>query len=102
VHAYVIGGIRTTHTDFGGRAIWGVNTTGDGVDSDRHGHGTQVAGTIGGRVYGVAEAVSLVAVTVLRCDGSGPVSGVVDGVDRVTQHAVRPAVANMSLGVRSV
>lgn len=53
VRAYVIDtGIRTTHTDFGGRAAWGTNTTGDGNDSDCNGHGTHVAGTIGGAAHG--------------------------------------------------
>ncbi|WBB80420.1 S8 family peptidase [Micromonospora sp. WMMD882] len=101
VRAYVIDtGIRTTHTDFGGRASWGTNTTGDGNNSDCNGHGTHVAGTIGGAAYGVAKATSLVAVKVLGCTGSGSWAGVTAGVDWVTGHhtAGVPAVANMSLG----
>ncbi|MFE0699518.1 S8 family serine peptidase [Streptomyces sp. NPDC058872] len=99
VHAYIIDtGIRTTHTDFGGRASWGTNTTGDGVDSDCQGHGTHVAGTVGGAAHGVAKGVNLVAVKVLNCSGSGTTAGVIAGIDWVTANAVKPAVANMSLG----
>ena len=99
VTAYIVDtGIRTTHSDFGGRATWGTNTTGDGNNTDCHGHGTHVAGTVGGNSYGVAKAARLVAVKVLDCQGSGATSGVIAGVDWVTANAVKPAVANMSLG----
>ena len=98
VRAYIIDtGIRTTHTDFGGRATWGTNTV-DTNNTDCNGHGTHVAGTVGGSSYGVAKGVQLVAVKVLNCQGSGTTAGVVSGVDWVTQNAVKPAVANMSLG----
>lgn len=100
VTAYVLdSGIRTTHADFGGRAVWGTNTTGDGNNTDCNGHGTHVAGTVGGTAYGVAKGVRLVAVKVLNCAGSGSLSGVAAGVDWVTaNHTSGPAVANMSLG----
>ncbi len=99
VTAYIIDtGIRTTHQDFGGRAVWGTNTTGDGNNSDCHGHGTHVAGTVGGAAYGVAKGVQLVAVKVLNCAGSGTTAGVVAGVDWVTANSPGPSVANMSLG----
>jgi len=101
VTAYIIDtGIRTTHTTFGGRAVWGTNTTGDGNNTDCNGHGTHVAGTVGGSQYGVAKGVRLVAVKVLTCSGSGSTTGVVNGINFVTQqHAAgAPAVANMSLG----
>jgi subtilisin family serine protease len=65
---------------------------------DCNGHGTHVAGTVGSKTYGVAKSVSLVAVRVLGCDGSGSNSGVIAGMDWVASHATRPAVANMSLG----
>jgi len=100
VHAYVIDtGIRVSHAEFGGRASYGY----DFVDHDRwardcNGHGTHVAGTIGGARFGVAKRVKLVAVRVLDCGGSGDLEGVVDGVNWVTEHAIKPAVANMSLG----
>jgi subtilisin family serine protease len=99
VTAYIIDtGIRTTHRDFGGRASWGTNTIG-GVNSDCNGHGTHVAGTVGGSAYGVTKAVRLVAVKVLDCTGIGPLSGVAAGVDWVTaNHTSGPAVANMSIG----
>ncbi|MGH9187453.1 MAG: S8 family peptidase, partial [Acidimicrobiales bacterium] len=60
--------------------------------------GTHVAGTIGGRSYGVAKQVQLVAVRVLGCDGSGSSSGLVAGIDWVTKSHASPAVANMSVG----
>nr|WP_309110735.1 S8 family serine peptidase [Saccharothrix sp.] len=98
VRAYIIDtGIRTTHSDFGGRATWGTNTV-DSNNTDCNGHGTHVAGTVGGTAYGVAKEVKLIAVKVLNCQGSGTTSGVVNGVNWVTQNAVKPAVANMSLG----
>jgi aqualysin 1 len=100
VNAYVIDtGIRTTHTQFGTRASGGFTAIGDGRGTtDCNGHGTHVAGTIGGSTYGVAKSVRLIAVRVLSCSGSGSTSGVIAGVDWVTAHRVRPAVANMSLG----
>jgi subtilisin family serine protease len=103
VTAYVIDtGIRKTHTEFGGRAVHGTDTTTPlGLTSDDcNGHGTHVAGTIGGATYGVAKGVRLVAVRVLDCAGVGLNSNVIAGVDWVTgnHQAGEPAVANMSLG----
>ncbi len=100
VNAYVIDtGIRTSHIDFGGRAQVGYDAVGDGHNGqDCNGHGTHVAGTVGGSTYGVAKAARLWAVRVLSCSGSGSTSGVIAGVDWVTAHAAKPAVANMSLG----
>ncbi|MFF0270453.1 S8 family peptidase [Kribbella sp. NPDC004536] len=100
VTVYVIDtGIRTTHQDFGGRASVGFDAIGDGLDGqDCNGHGTHVAGTVGGAQYGVAKGVKLVSVRVLGCTGSGPTSGVIAGIDWVTANAVKPAVSNVSLG----
>jgi subtilisin family serine protease len=102
VDAYIIDtGIRTSHVEFGGRASVGTDTVGDGQNgNDCNGHGTHVAGTVGGATYGVAKAVTLVAVRVLNCSGSGTWSGVIAGIDWVTgaHQAGEPAVANMSLG----
>jgi subtilisin family serine protease len=99
VHAYVIdSGIRVTHSTFGGRATWGANFI-DTMDTDCTGHGTHVAGTVGGAQYGVAKGVALVAVKVLGCGNSGTSASVVSGVDWVTGNAIRPAVANMSLSI---
>ncbi|MDA0171486.1 S8 family peptidase [Solirubrobacter taibaiensis] len=101
VTAYIIDtGIRTTHSEFaGGRALWGTNTTGDGQNTDCNGHGTHVAGSVGGKTYGVAKGVKLIAVKVLDCAGSGSFAGVMAGIDWVTgNHTSGPAVANMSLG----
>jgi subtilisin family serine protease len=100
VHAYVIDtGIRATHVDFGGRASYDFTSISDGRGAnDCHGHGTHVAGTVGGTTWGVAKNVRLHAVRVLDCAGSGSWSGVIAGVDWVTANHVKPAVANMSLG----
>ena len=100
VHAYVVDtGIRTSHSQFGGRASVAFDAVGDGQNGqDCHGHGTHVAGTIGGSTYGVAKSVQLHAVRVLNCQGSGSNSGVIAGVDWVTNNHQSPAVANMSLG----
>ena len=98
VHAYIIDtGIRTTHTDFGARAVSGFDAIDGGAADDCNGHGTHVAGTVGGSSYGVAKGVQLVAVRVLDCEGSGTTAQVVAGIDWVTANAVKPAVANMSL-----
>lgn len=99
VHAYVVDtGIRTTHEDFGGRAESGFDAVDGGPADDCNGHGTHVAGTIGGTKYGIAKEVKLIAVRVLNCEGSGTTEQVVAGIDWVAANAVKPAVANMSLG----
>jgi subtilisin family serine protease len=102
VKAYIVDtGIRATHTQFGGRVIAGFTAINDGLGTnDGNGHGTHVAGTVGGSTYGVAKNVTLVAVRVLDSSGSGTNSGVIAGVDFVTSdhQAGQPAVANMSLG----
>ena len=101
VHVYVIDtGIRSTHAEFGGRvSSTGYTAISDGNGTnDCNGHGTHVAGTIGGATYGVAKGVTLHAVRVLNCSGSGSTSGVIAGVNWVTANHTAPAVANMSLG----
>ncbi len=101
VQAFVIDtGILASHVDFGGRVAAGYSAIADGRGTtDCNGHGTHVAGTVGGSQFGVAKGVTLVPVRVLDCTGSGSYSGVIAGVDWVAgQSALRPAVANMSLG----
>ncbi|WP_329123047.1 S8 family peptidase [Streptomyces sp. NBC_01465] len=100
VTAYVIDtGIRTTHEDFGGRASSGWDfVDNDAVAQDGNGHGTHVAATIAGETYGVAKKTNVVAVRVLDAAGSGTTAQVIAGIDWVTQHAQKPAVANLSLG----
>jgi subtilisin family serine protease len=100
VHAYVLDtGIRSTHTEFGGRVDTklGFSAFANKSTEDCHGHGTHVAGTIGGATYGVAKAVTLVPVRVLDCNGSGSWSGVIAGMDHVAQKTGQRRVINMSL-----
>ena len=100
VHAYIIDtGIRTSHNEFIGRIGNGVTSIydGNGVE-DCNGHGTHVAGTVGGTTYGLAKQVTLHPIRTLNCSGSGSLSGVIAGVDWVTANHIKPAVANMSLG----
>ncbi|MBW1603040.1 S8 family peptidase [Streptomyces sp. JJ66] len=106
VTAYVMDtGIDYQHTEFGGRAAPGFDSVRDGRGgADCHGHGTHVAGTIGGTTYGVAREVKLVSVRVLNCQGRGSTSGIIAGFDWVAKdaanatNAARPAVLNASLG----
>jgi len=101
VKAYVIDtGIRATHSEFAGRVAPGYTAVIDGFGTDDcNGHGTHVAGTIGGSTYGIAKQVTIVPVRVLDCFGSGTLSGVIAGIDWVTaNNNGAPAVANMSLG----
>ncbi|CSA69460.1 alkaline serine exoprotease A precursor [Vibrio cholerae] len=100
VTAYVIDtGIAFNHPEFGGRAKSGYDFIDNDNDaSDCQGHGTHVAGTIGGAQYGVAKNVNLVGVRVLGCDGSGSTEAIARGIDWVAQNASGPSVANLSLG----
>jgi hypothetical protein len=100
VHAYVLDtGLRLTHTQFTGRVGAGFDAvTAGGNASDCHGHGTHVAGILGGTTYGVAKGVILHPVRVLNCTGTGTTSAVIAGVNWVTANRILPAVANMSLG----
>ncbi|MFD5335050.1 S8 family peptidase [Streptomyces hawaiiensis] len=98
--AYVIDtGVRITHGDFGGRASYGYDAVdNDNTAQDGHGHGTHVAGTVAGSAYGVAKKAKVVGVRVLNNSGQGTTAQVVAGIDWVARNAVKPAVANMSLG----
>ncbi|WP_329110429.1 S8 family peptidase [Micromonospora sp. NBC_01699] len=101
VRAYIIDtGIRFSHSDFGGRAVTGFDAVDGGSADDGNGHGTHVAGTVGGNAYGVAKGVTLVGVRVLDNGGSGTYAGVIAGIDWVTadHDPGERAVANMSLG----
>jgi subtilisin family serine protease len=100
VHAYIIDtGIRGTHTQFTGRIGAGFTSINDGNGTnDCDGHGTHVAGTVGGSTYGVAKSVILHPVRVLDCTGSGTYAQVISGINWVAQNKILPAVANMSLG----
>ncbi|MCR3752876.1 S8 family peptidase [Lentzea californiensis] len=100
VTAYVLDtGIRKTHSEFEGRASDGYDfIDNDSVAQDCQGHGSHVAGTVGGKTYGVAKKAKLVGVRVLDCNGSGAWDGIIRGIDWVTANGKKPAVVNMSLG----
>ncbi|KAF9405450.1 hypothetical protein BGZ94_003536 [Podila epigama] len=93
VTAYVIDtGVFIGHQDFESRASWGANFITGSADTDENGHGTHVAGTIGGAKYGVAKKV-------LSAQGSGSTSGVIAGMDWVAKTATPgKSIVNMSLG----
>jgi len=104
VRAYIIDtGVRATHAEFRRsdgttRAQNNYNATGDGQASDCNGHGTHVAGTVGGKTYGIAKAVLIRAVKVFTCSGGSANSTIIAGIDWVTANHIKPAVANLSLG----
>ncbi|MEU9099645.1 S8 family peptidase [Streptomyces sp. NPDC048361] len=99
VTAYILdSGVRITHQDFGGRASHGYDAVeDDAIAQDGNGHGTHVAAIAAGSRYGVAKKAKIVAVRVLDDAGSGTTEQIVAGIDWVTRHAAKPAVANMSL-----
>ncbi|MET8826240.1 S8 family peptidase [Streptomyces sp. NPDC004610] len=100
VTAYILDtGIDYSHPDFGGRARPGFDAIGDGRNgADCNGHGTHVAGTVGGTTFGVARKVNLVSVRVLGCDSRGSWSGIIAGLEWVARNARQPATLNASLG----
>jgi len=100
VRAYILDtGVYKGHKTFGTRVAAGVDLVdNDGLPDDCNGHGTHIAGIVGGTEYGVAKKVTIVPVRVLDCNGSGTTAGVIAGIDWVTRNAIKPAVANMSLG----
>ncbi|MCX4749180.1 S8 family peptidase [Kitasatospora sp. NBC_01287] len=100
VTAYLVGtGIDFGHDEFEGRATLGTDTVGDGKNgADCNGVGTNVAGIVGGKTYGVARKVNLVSVRVVGCDGKGTAEQIIAGLDWVAANAKKPAVANISVG----
>ncbi|MBA3746855.1 MAG: S8 family peptidase [Solirubrobacterales bacterium] len=96
--AYVIDtGVQSNHPDYNGRGYTIYNAT-TGTGTDCHGHGTHVAGTIAGTTWGVAKGALIRGVKVLGCDGRGSYADIIEGIDWVRANAIKPAVANMSLG----
>ena len=100
VHAYIIDtGIRADHTEFTGRVGAGFTSELDGRGTaDCQGHGTHVAGTVGGTQWGVAKGVTLHPVRVFGCGATTTTDKILAGIDWVTQNHIKPAVVNMSLG----
>ncbi len=99
VHAYILDtGVRSTHVEFADRMAAGFDSIGDGLGTeDCHGHGTHVAGTVGGTQYGVAKQVIIHPVRLIACNGEGSLEQLLSGIDWVTANHEKPAVANMSL-----
>jgi subtilisin family serine protease len=104
VTAYVLDtGIRISHSDFGGRASNGWDFIDDDtIANDCNGHGTHVAGTLGGTQFGVAKNVRLVAVRAFNCSGTSTMSSILSAVEFIRVVALRPAVANLSIGIDCV
>jgi len=113
VKAYVVdSGIRASHVEFGGRVTLGPDFVTDDPGNptpdtslDCFGHGTQVAGVLGGATYGVAKNVNLVAVRVLDCTGHGTSTDLITAIDWITQDHTAlpiPAVANLSITTDAV
>ncbi|CAO3673240.1 unnamed protein product [Umbelopsis ramanniana] len=106
IDVYVIDtGVNIAHTDFGGRASWGITTVDNSVDEDDNGHGTFVAGIIGGNLYGVAKKVQIIAVKALDGNGSGTVSDILFGLQYVIKNAKKlgnnhKSIVNLSLGTQ--
>ena len=100
VNAYVIDtGVRASHVDIRGRVSGGVDIVdGDNNPDDGNGHGTFIAGIIGGTQFGVAKKIHIVPVRVLDNSGAGSTANVIAGINWVIQHVRKPAVINMSLG----
>ena len=101
VHVFILDtGVQADNVDFGSRASNPYDAIGGrGSGSDCNGHGTHVAGTVGGATYGVAKRAKLFGIRVLGCGGSGSIASVIAGVNWVTEHHVADrSVANMSLG----
>ncbi|KAI9172631.1 putative oryzin precursor [Paramyrothecium foliicola] len=104
VRVYVIDtGIRTSHVEFEGRAVWGANFISGSPNTDEYGHGTHVAGTVAGKTYGVAKRATVVAIKTLDKNGAGTMSGAILGLNWAVNNArargiARRAVVNMSLG----
>jgi subtilisin family serine protease len=99
VHVYVVdAGIRSTHTEFGGRVGQGFTTVSDAYGTTGCGnHGTHVAGIVGGAQYGVAKNVTLHSVRVFDCNGVTSTADIISAVDWMTANVVRPAVVEMAL-----
>ncbi|KAK4204619.1 peptidase S8/S53 domain-containing protein [Triangularia verruculosa] len=104
IRVYVLDtGIRTSHVEFEGRAVWGANYITGSPNTDEYGHGTHVAGTVAGKTYGVAKKATVVAVKVLDKNGSGTMSGLILGLNWAVNNAkargiTKKAVINISLG----
>lgn len=101
IDVYVVDtGISPTHQDFEGRVVGGANFTSGNINDwdDCNGHGTHVAGTVGGATFGVANGADLFAVRTLGCTGSGSTAGIIDGLDWIASNRSGPSVVNMSLG----
>src|SRR5436190_3749219 len=100
--AYVVDtGVNIKHEEFEGRAVWGATIPTGDEDEDGNGHGTHVAGTIGSKTYGVAKKAKIVAVKVLRSNGSGTMSDVLKGVEWAAEATEKEEEAEKKKGKKS-
>ena len=107
VDVYVLdSGIQYSHSIFGGRAKYPgcdpidqieiTNRTG----ADCTGHGTHVAGIVGGDIVGVAPGATIFSVRVLNCNNAGSFNTIVTGVECVlnkVKERKRPSIVNLSV-----
>ena len=102
IEAYVIDtGVNIHHEEFEGRAVWGATIPYGDPDEDGNGHGTHVAGTIASKTYGVAKKAKIVAVKVLRSNGSGTMSDVLKGVEWAAEATEKEEAAEKKKGTKS-
>lgn len=97
-------GVDTTHPDLVNRLVASRSFVRGEDVIDRNGHGTHTASTVAGtgaasdgKEQGVAPEADLLVGKVLGDNGSGPMSGIIEGMEWAarTEHA---KVINMSLG----
>lgn len=99
VKAFVIDSGIANHPDLRNPTC-GYSAFGSCIDTG--GHGTHVAGIIGGSTYGVAKQVELVTIRVVDSNGNGSSSGLIAGLDYIRKekrnNPGQPMVVNISLG----
>lgn len=101
VNAYIVDtGLNSNHQEFSGRVNPGFSSIQDDLGTtDCRGHGTHVAGIVGGSTYGVAKNIKITPIKIFDCNGTSSISGIVAGIDWIIQNGRLPGVINMSIGI---